>query len=56
MPDSFNHDRADIDPLAGIPANEFSQRIAANLGQIKRKITPRAFHNLGVYLSESWGF
>ena len=55
MPDSFNHDRADIGPLAGIPANEFPQRLAANLGQIQRKITPRAFHNLGVCLSESWG-
>ena len=55
MPDSFNHDRSAVDSFAGIPANELSPRIAANLEEIRRKVSSRAFHHLDACLGEFWG-
>ena len=55
MPDSFNHDRSAADSFAGIPANELSPRIAANLEEIRRKVSSRAFHHLDACLGEFWG-
>ena len=54
MPDSFHHDQSAAESFAGIPANELSPRIAANLEQIRSRVSSPAFQSLGVCLSESW--
>ncbi len=54
MPESSNDDPSAAESYAGIPTNELSPRIEANLAQIRSKVSARAFHYLGVCLGESW--
>ena len=54
IPDSFNREQSDADPLSGIPANELSPRIVSNLEQIRNRVSAHAYHSLGACLGESW--